>query len=63
MNEDRITRLDRMRYTNNTTSSRLALLAIAVSFLLFLVPHDRNIAADDPEFLPRVQTFLCPFRG
>lgn len=43
--------------------SALALLAIAVSFLLFLVPHDRNIAADDPEFLPRVQTFLFPFRG
>ena len=41
--------------------SGLCLLAIAVSFLLFLVPHDRNLAADDPDFLPRVQSLLFPF--
>ena len=39
----------------------LCLLAVAVSFLLFLVPHDRNIAAEDPDFLPRVQRMLFPF--
>ena len=41
--------------------SSLALLAIAVSCLLFLVPHDRNISAEDPDFLPRAQTLLYPF--
>ena len=41
--------------------SALCLLAVAVSFLLFLVPHDRNIAAEDPDFLPRVQRMLFPF--
>lgn len=44
-----------------TAFSALSLFAIAVSVLLFLVPHDRNISAEDPEFLPRVQRMIFPF--
>ncbi len=36
MSEDRYTELDRMRYTKNTTSSRLALLAIVFDVLFFI---------------------------
>ena len=36
MNDEVYTRLDRMRYTKNTTSSRLALLAIVCNVLFFI---------------------------
>ena len=36
MNDDRSVQLDRMRYTKNTTSSRLALLAIVFDVLFFI---------------------------
>ncbi len=43
MNEDRITRLDRMRYTKNTASSRLALLAIAFDVLFFISIYKSDV--------------------
>ena len=36
MNEENTIRLDRMRYTKNTASSRLALLAILFDVLFFV---------------------------
>ena len=36
MSDDRVTQLDRMRYTKNTASSRLALLAIVFDVLFFI---------------------------
>ena len=43
MTEDRTTRLDRMRYTKNTTSSRLALLAIVFDVLFFISIYKSNV--------------------
>ena len=41
MNEEN-TRLDRMRYTKNTTSSRLAILAIVFDVLFFIAIYKNN---------------------
>ena len=43
MNDDRITRLDRMRYTKNTASSRLALLAIVFDVLFFISLYKSDV--------------------
>ena len=43
MNDDRSVQLDRMRYTKNTTSSRLALLAIAFDVLFFLSIYKSDV--------------------
>ena len=37
------------------------LLPIRKDYPGVLVPHDRNISAEDPDFLPRAQTLLYPF--
>ena len=42
MNEE-LTRLDRMRYTKNTTSSRLALLAIVCNVLFFISLYKSDV--------------------
>ncbi len=43
MSEDRYTELDRMRYTKNTTSSRLALLAIVFDVLFFISLYKSDV--------------------
>ncbi len=43
MSEDRVTELDRMRYTKNTTSSRLALLAIVFDVLFFISLYKSDV--------------------
>ena len=43
MSEDRVTELDRMRYTKNTTSSRLALLAIVFDVLFFISIYKSDV--------------------
>ena len=43
MSEDRVTQLDRMRFTKNTTSSRLALLAIAFDVLFFISLYKSDV--------------------
>lgn len=45
MNDDRTTQLDRMRYTRNTTSSRLALLAIVFDVLYFISVYKSDVGA------------------
>lgn len=44
MNDDRLVSLDRMRYIKNTTSSRLALLAIVFNVLFFVSIYQSNYA-------------------
>lgn len=43
MNDDRSVQLDRMRYTKNTTSSRLALLAIVFDVLFFISIYKSDV--------------------
>lgn len=43
MSEDRMTQLDRMRFTKNTTSSRLALLAIVFNVLFFISIYKSDV--------------------
>ncbi len=43
MNDDRYTQLDRMRFTKNTTSSRLALLAIVFDVLFFISLYKSDV--------------------
>ena len=43
MSEDRATQLDRMRFTKNTTSSRLALLAIVFDVLFFISLYKSDV--------------------
>ena len=43
MNDDRTTALDRMRYTKNTASSRLALLAIVFDVLFFISLYKSDV--------------------
>ena len=43
MNDDRTTRLDRMRFTKNTASSRLALLAIVFDVLFFISIYKSDV--------------------
>ena len=43
MNDDRSTELDRMRYTKNTASSRLALLAIVFAVLFFISIYKSDV--------------------
>ena len=43
MNDDRTTQLDRMRYTKNTSSSRLALLAIVFDVLFFISIYKSDV--------------------
>ena len=43
MNDDRTTQLDRMRFTKNTTSSRLALLAIVFDVLFFISIYKSDV--------------------
>ena len=43
MSEDRATQLDRMRYTKNTASSRLALLAIVFDVLYFISLYKSDV--------------------
>jgi len=43
MNDDRTTQLDRMRYTKNTASSRLALLAIVFDVLFFISIYKSDV--------------------
>ncbi len=43
MSEDRFTQLDRMRYTKNTASSRLALLAIVFDVLFFISLYKSDV--------------------
>ena len=45
MNDDRTTQLDRMRYTKNTTSSRLALLAIVFDVLFFISLYKSDVGS------------------
>ena len=45
MSEDRYTELDRMRFTKNTTSSRLAILAIVFNVLFFISIYKVNHTA------------------
>ena len=44
MNEEN-TRLDRMRYTKNTTSSRLAILAIIFDVLFFISLYKSDVGS------------------
>lgn len=43
MSEERSTQLDRMRFTKNTTSSRLALLAIVFDVLFFISLYKSDV--------------------
>ena len=43
MSDDRATQLDRMRYTKNTSSSRLALLAIVFDVLYFISLYKSDV--------------------
>ncbi len=43
MNDDRYTQLDRMRFTKNTASSRLALLAIVFDVLFFISIYKSDV--------------------
>ena len=43
MNDDRSVQLDRMRYTKNTASSRLALLAIVFDILFFISIYKSDV--------------------
>lgn len=43
MNEELLTRTDRMRYTKNTASSRLALLAIVFDILFFISIYKSDV--------------------
>ncbi len=43
MNDDRYTQLDRMRFTKNTASSRLALLAIVFNVLFFISIYKSDV--------------------
>ena len=43
MSEDRVTQLDRMRFTKNTASSRLALLAIVFNVLFFISLYKSDV--------------------
>ncbi len=43
MTEERTTQLDRMRFTKNTTSSRLALLAIVFDVLFFISIYKSDV--------------------
>lgn len=43
MSEDRVTELDRMRYTKNTASSRFALLAIVFDVLYFISLYKSDV--------------------
>ncbi len=43
MSEDRVIKLDRLRYTKNTTSSRLALLAIVLDVLFFVSIYQSDV--------------------
>ena len=45
MSEDRLIGLDRMRYTKNTTSSRLALLAIVFDVLYFVSLYQSDVGS------------------
>ena len=45
MNDDRSVQLDRMRYTKNTASSRLALLAIVFDVLFFISIYKSAVRA------------------
>lgn len=45
MTEDRIIKLDRLRYTKNTTSSRLALLAIVFDVLFFVSIYQSDVGS------------------
>ncbi len=45
MSEERNTELDRMRYTKNTTSSRLALLAIVFDVLFFVSIYKSDVGS------------------
>lgn len=45
MNDDRLTRLDRMRYTKNTASSRFALLAIVFDVLFFISLYKSDVGS------------------
>ena len=43
MSEEKVTRLDRMRFTKNTASSRLALLAIVFDVLFFISLYKSDV--------------------
>ncbi len=43
MNDELVTRIDRMRYTKNTASSRLALLAIVFDILFFISLYKSDV--------------------
>lgn len=43
MNEDRFTEIDRLRYTKNSTSSRLAILAILFDVFFFVSIYKSNV--------------------
>lgn len=45
MSKDRLIALDRMRYTKNTTSSRLALLAIVFDVLYFVSLYQSDVGS------------------
>ena len=45
MNDDRTTQLDRMRYTRNTASSRLAILAIVFDVLYFISVYKSDVGS------------------
>ena len=45
MSEDRIIKTDRMRYTKNTASSRLALLAIVFDVLYFVSIYQSDVGS------------------
>ena len=45
MNDDKLTRLDRMRYTKNTLASGLALLAILFDVFFFISIYESNVGS------------------
>ncbi len=45
MNEEKLIKLDRLRYTKNTGSSRLALLAIVFNVLFFVSIYQSDVGA------------------
>ena len=45
MNDERTTRLDRMRFTKNTTSANLALLAIIFNVCFFISIYESDVGS------------------
>ena len=45
MNDEKYIRLDRMRYTKNTTASGLALLSILFDVFFFISIYESNVGA------------------